>query len=85
MIRWDDDPLVRWVHRTAGVPGVTTEWPDWLSASAVARFQAAGVSMPWRHQVEAAEALYGGRHVALATGTASGKSLAYLMPVLAAA
>lgn len=85
MIRWDDDPLVRWVHRTAGVPGVTTEWPDWLSASTVAKFQAAGVSMPWRHQVEAAEALYGGRHVALATGTASGKSLAYLMPVLAAA
>ena len=38
----------------------------------------------WRHQAAAAEALFGGRHTALATGTASGKSLGYLLPVLTA-
>ncbi len=85
MLNWADDPLVRWVHRTEAVPGETAAWPAWLPASTVARFEAAGMGQPWRHQVDAAEALYGGRHVALATGTASGKTLAYLMPLLAAA
>ena len=36
------------------------------------------------HEVEAADAAWHGRHVALSTGTASGKTLGYLMPVLAA-
>jgi len=85
VLDWADDPRVRWVHRSPAVPGETAAWPSWLPPSAVARFQAAGVQRPWRHQVEAADALFEGRHVALATGTASGKTLAYLMPVLAAA
>jgi DEAD/DEAH box helicase domain-containing protein len=42
-----------------------------------------GVHTPWRHQVEAAELAHSGRDVVLATGTASGKSLAYQLPVLA--
>ncbi len=73
------------MHRTPAVAGVPADWPAWLPEAAVARFRAVGVERPWRHQAEAAEALHAGRHVALATGTASGKSLAYLMPVLAAA
>ena len=43
-----------------------------------------GVHAPWRHQVEAAELARGGEHVVVATGTASGKSLAYQLPVLTA-
>ncbi|MGV7637209.1 DEAD/DEAH box helicase, partial [Mycobacterium kansasii] len=39
---------------------------------------------PWRHQAEAAEHARAGRHVVISTGTASGKSLAYQLPVLAA-
>ncbi len=84
-VSWEDDPEVRWVHRTAAVPGHSADWPRWLPEAATSRFERAGIARPWRHQVEAAEELYGGRHVALATGTASGKSLAYLMPILAAA
>jgi DEAD/DEAH box helicase domain-containing protein len=46
-------------------------------------WQARGISAPWRHQVEAAQAAHDGEHVVLSTGTASGKSLGYLMPALA--
>ena len=42
-----------------------------------------GVTAPWRHQAEAAELAYAGQHVVVATGTASGKSLAYQLPALA--
>jgi DEAD/DEAH box helicase domain-containing protein len=44
---------------------------------------AAGVAAPWAHQVAVAELARAGRHVVIATGTASGKSLAYQLPVLA--
>src|SRR6185437_15413218 len=45
----------------------------------------AGVEQPWSHQAEAADAAWSGQSVVLATGTASGKSLAYLLPVVSAA
>ncbi len=48
----------------------------------VTAYAARGVSQPWAHQVAAAEAAHRGEHVVLATGTASGKSLAYLLPAL---
>ncbi len=35
----------------------------------------------WSHQVEAIEAIAGGANVAIATGTASGKSLCYQLPI----
>ena len=40
---------------------------------------------PWQHQAVAADAAYAGQHVVLATGTASGKSLAYQLPALTSA
>ncbi len=62
----------------------STDWPDWSSPEVVAAFVARGVAQPWQHQAEAAEAAHAGRHVVLATGTASGKSLAYQLPALSA-
>ena len=41
-----------------------------------------GVAAPWTHQVSAATHAHEGRSVVLATGTASGKSLAYQLPAL---
>ncbi len=64
--------------------GRTADWPTWLPAEVVAALRTAGIDAPWRHQVDAANAAFAGRHLMLATGTASGKSLGYLMPVLAA-
>lgn len=39
----------------------------------------------WSHQVDAIEALRGGQSIVLSTGTASGKTLAYQVPILEAA
>ncbi len=63
-------------------PGRPVPWPDWVDPLLVSRLRLAGVEEPWAHQAEAAEHAYAGRGVVLATGTASGKSLGYLMPVL---
>ncbi|MDF1487676.1 DEAD/DEAH box helicase [Tessaracoccus caeni] len=71
-------------RRVEASPGQRAEWPEWLGEETVARIQADGVPAPWRHQVELAEHAYAGRHAAICTPTGSGKSLAYLMPVLAA-
>jgi DEAD/DEAH box helicase domain-containing protein len=63
---------------------MTAAWPRWLPNSVKESLLSAGIAAPWVHQVAAAEAAHSGQHVALATGTASGKSLGYLLPVLAA-
>jgi DEAD/DEAH box helicase domain-containing protein len=62
--------------------GRAADWPDWAPALLVERLRARGISHPWEHQVEAASLAWSGRSVVLATGTASGKSLAYQLPVL---
>jgi DEAD/DEAH box helicase domain-containing protein len=64
------------VHRIAPRSAVEAEWPTWVAPDVIAAYDAQGIRRPWRHQVEAAEAASAGRHVALATGTASCKSLA---------
>ena len=75
--------LVCHVRRLPARDGVRAPWPAWLPERVQDAFRSAGIPAPWLHQVEAAEAAWQGRHVALSTGTASGKSLRYLMPVLA--
>ena len=62
----------------------TAPWPHWVPADVRARFVARGVHEPWVHQVEAAEAAHAGTSVVVATGTASGKSLAYQLAALSA-
>ncbi|HET6859321.1 MAG TPA: DEAD/DEAH box helicase [Streptomyces sp.] len=59
-------------------------WPDRIRAEVIAAIQSAGIEHPWTHQADAAEHALDGESVVIATGTASGKSLAYLAPVLSA-
>ncbi|HET8600400.1 MAG TPA: DEAD/DEAH box helicase [Segeticoccus sp.] len=61
------------------------EWPDWVNPQVLAAFTGCGIAELWSHQREAAEAAHAGEHVVVATGTASGKSLGYLVPALTAA
>ncbi|MFF9086012.1 DEAD/DEAH box helicase [Streptomyces sp. NPDC014991] len=57
-------------------------WPDRIRPEVIAAVQACGIEHPWAHQALAAEHALDGESVVVATGTASGKSLAYLVPVL---
>ncbi|MGC5286136.1 DEAD/DEAH box helicase [Micromonospora sp. DT231] len=76
------DPVTH-VERVPARAGVPAPWPSWAPAELRAAFAKRGVVAPWQHQAEAANLAYEGQHVIVATGTASGKSLAYQMPALA--
>ncbi|OYO24141.1 helicase [Enemella dayhoffiae] len=67
-----------------GSAGAAVDWPDWAPEPVISALRRAGLERPWRHQAEAAAYAHSGRPTMVATPTASGKSLAYLLPVLAA-
>ena len=71
-----------YVHRVAAREASPAPWPDWVTPTLYAALTQAGLSTLWSHQLEAAEAAHAGSHVVLSTGTASGKSLGYLLPAL---
>ncbi|MGY1600795.1 DEAD/DEAH box helicase [Geodermatophilus sp. SYSU D00815] len=78
----EDEQPVTHVHRLPMRRSQSRQWPEWVPAELRARLSERGVPSPWRHQVEAAELAHAGQHVVVATGTASGKSLAYQLPAL---
>jgi len=57
-------------------------FPDNLHPKVAEALRAAGVESLYTHQLEAFEAATAGRHAIVATGTASGKTLAFNLPVL---
>lgn len=65
-------------------PGVVEPWPSWVPESVRGAHEAAGITALWGHQAEALAQLRAGRHVVIATGTASGKSLVFQVPALTA-
>ncbi|MER6235514.1 DEAD/DEAH box helicase [Streptomyces clavifer] len=64
--------------------GTHAIWPDRIRPEVISAIAGAGIDHPWEHQATAAEHALDGESVVIATGTASGKSLAYLAPVLSA-
>ena len=75
---------VRHIAELAPRRGVAQSWPEWADSDVITAFTDRGVTQPWSHQVQAADLAHHGRHVVIATGTASGKSLAYQLPILTA-
>ena len=63
--------------------GRPAAWPEWVPQLLLDRLALQGVTAPWEHQAQAADLARGGSSVVISTGTASGKSLAYLLPSLA--
>jgi len=72
------------VERVPARAGRPVDWPAWAHPDLVRALAAAGIDAPWSHQAAAAELVRAGRSTVLATGTASGKSLSYLLPALTA-
>ncbi|NEW53752.1 DEAD/DEAH box helicase [Nocardia cyriacigeorgica] len=78
----DGDSRLTHVAELPARAGTVTEWPEWVRPEVVSALGHIGITAPWSHQVATAEAAASGRHVVVATGTASGKSLGYQLPVL---
>jgi DEAD/DEAH box helicase domain-containing protein len=73
-------------HRTvpARAPDIVPI-PGWLHADLRARLTSRGIDTLWSHQAAALDALSTQRNVVVASGTASGKSLCYQLPIVDAA
>ena len=76
-----EHPL-RHVAELPAQPGRPRHWPAWVEPDVTRAFTDRGISLPWSHQFAAAELAHAGHHVVVSTGTASGKSLAYQLPIL---
>ena len=70
------------IERVPARSGRAAPWPEWTDPAVRDAFAAQGIATPWDHQAAAATLAWEGTHVVLATGTASGKSLAYQLPAL---
>jgi DEAD/DEAH box helicase domain-containing protein len=62
--------------------GSHADWPSPIRPEVIDAIRDAGIERPWTHQARTAGHALRGESVVVATGTASGKSLAYLAPVL---
>ncbi len=81
------DPDERPLRHVAELPaqkGRSVAWPLWADPEVVAAYAERGIDAPWTHQAHAATLAHEGRHVVVSTGTASGKSMAYQLPILCA-
>ncbi len=79
----DDAPGTVDAHHTQPArPARMRPFPEWLDPRLVSALHARGIAELFSHQRECADLLHAGRHTVIATSTASGKSLAYHLPVL---
>jgi DEAD/DEAH box helicase domain-containing protein len=60
----------------------TAPWPDWVHPTVRGALEDAGIASLWSHQAAASDLAHRRHHVVVATGTASGKSVGYLLPAL---
>lgn len=73
------------ITHTEHVPprvGRHADWPDPIRPEVIEALGAAGIDRPWEHQAVAMDHALRPESVVVATGTASGKSLIYTVPVL---
>jgi DEAD/DEAH box helicase domain-containing protein len=78
------DLFDRVVHRTAlpARAARTAVLREPFHPEVAARLSSRGIDALYTHQVEAIDRIRGGEHVVVATGTASGKSLCYQLPIV---
>ncbi|MFC4495318.1 DEAD/DEAH box helicase [Streptomyces ovatisporus] len=64
--------------------GRHADWPGQIRPEVIDAVRESGIDRLWQHQARTAEHALRGESVIIATGTASGKSLSYLIPTLSA-
>ncbi len=85
--QWDDllqGEELAYLGSEAARDAIAAPLPEDLPPTLRERLEASGVSELYSHQTATWDAAERGQHVAITTGTASGKSLAFNLPVLAA-
>lgn len=65
-------------------PASYAPWPEWVLPGLRTFLEGRDVHKLYSHQVAVAEHAWQGNDVVVATGTSSGKSLGYLLPILTA-
>ena len=78
----DDRPRLAALSTLPARRARTVPLPQDLPEALRQRLTLAGVEALWSHQAEALAHVRAGRHVVVATGTASGKSLCYQLPLV---
>jgi DEAD/DEAH box helicase domain-containing protein len=78
----DDRPRIAHVTRLPARRARTVEVPADVPPLLADRLARGGVERLYTHQAEALERVRAGEHVVIATGTASGKSLCYQLPLV---
>ena len=63
-------------------PGLREDLPTWVAPEIASSLKADGIEQLWQHQLAALEANRLGGNIVVATGTASGKSLCYQIPMI---
>ncbi|WP_408927449.1 Zn-binding domain-containing protein [Corynebacterium marquesiae] len=58
------------------------EWPEWVLPELKEKLVEGGVGKLYSHQAELAQAAWAGEDAVISTGTSSGKSLGYQLPIL---
>jgi len=85
LLQWDHDPdrlenIVSWTKTPQKAPEFAP-FPTQIAAPLVEFLHAHGVISLYSHQYEAVDAILRGEDVVISTGTASGKSLCYQLPI----
>ena len=86
LAQWRRDPLiagnfVHWQEQPARLPEFVP-LPNEIHPGIAAAFAKLGYRQLYSHQAEAWQHLKAGEHIVVVTGTASGKTLCYNLPVL---
>ncbi|WP_342318892.1 DEAD/DEAH box helicase [Corynebacterium mayonis] len=78
------DSTITHVQHVEAQPPRYAEWPEWVDPGLTAKLNDAGITRLYSHQAQTAHIAWARRDVVVATGTSSGKSLGYQLPVLTA-
>ena len=79
--REDLKDRIKHTETIQATPARFLSWPKDLSAPLIKVLEKSGFEAPWVHQARAVEASLSGKHVAVTTPTASGKTLCFNLPV----